>query len=56
MIEATAHVLLDHLLDGFGAKVASLLRRFTQRNILIFQEPTVAFGLARLMQEEEEGE
>ena len=30
-----------------------LLRRFTQRNILIFQEPTVAFGLARLMQEKE---
>jgi PadR family transcriptional regulator PadR len=29
-----------------------LLRRFTQRNILIFQEPTVAFGLARLMQTE----
>ena len=30
-----------------------LLRRFTRRNILIFQEPTVAFGLARLMQEKE---
>lgn len=26
-----------------------LLRRFTRRNILILQEPTVAFGLARLM-------
>ncbi len=26
-----------------------LLRRFAQRNILIFQEPTVASGLARLL-------
>jgi PadR family transcriptional regulator PadR len=32
---------------------AELLRRFTQRNILIFREPAVASGLARLLQSDE---
>jgi DNA-binding PadR family transcriptional regulator len=29
-----------------------LLRRFAQRNILIFQEPAVAFGLANLLRKD----